>query len=293
MRNLNIITTLTVLSAALAGCDIIEEDMGDTGSPEATDSGEVEDTDAEDTDVEDTDAEVGGAQVRFINTSDGDAVSFEVGDAHTSAALYFTQSEGYSTIPAGSYDVAALSESGSTLSNLIGYAFEDGKKYTITGLGVHGQGNAEGQYATIWVNVDVAADATDIPADHTRLTLVNAVPDDDELFTQIGYQVGTGDVEYYNFPDSMGDDNDFISFVRQSTLDLRYSAGGDERVYLASQVGAPAVMVNYWNGAAAVQVANNASMYLFMTCTGDCDSDEDLMPLFLMEDSSTFTVELE
>ncbi len=39
-------------------------------------------------------------------------------------------------------------------------------------------------------------------------------------------------------------------------------------------------------------MANNESIYVFLTCTGDCSTDEDRFVLGMMEDSSTFTVEL-
>ncbi|KIG19227.1 hypothetical protein DB30_04692 [Enhygromyxa salina] len=41
-----------------------------------------------------------------------------------------------------------------------------------------------------------------------------------------------------------------------------------------------------------MQVANNESLYVFLTCTGSCNSDEDRFVLGMLEDSSTFTVEL-
>ncbi len=229
-------------------------------------------------------AESCDAYVRFINTSDGDPISFEVG-GEVSSLLYYTQSADYITIPAGSHDVTAVSANGTTLSNVIGEEFEIGRHYTISALGVHGEGNSTGAYATVWVNADSAAEATDIPSDHTRITLVNAIANgDNEIFAQAGYAYTKGqEKEYYNF--------DFLDYVQQDTLDLRYYDGTGSTPCLVVQYGVPAVLFQTWNLSAAVQVANNASLYFFMTCQGDCNSDSDLLPLFLMEDSSVFTVD--
>ncbi len=84
---------------------------------------------------------------------------------------------------------------------------------------------------------------------------------------------------------------------------MRRSSGGSSTVTIspcrpgdftafAAQWGIPAAAFQAWQGASFVEVANNESIYVFLTCIGDCSTDGDRFVLGMMEDSSTFTVDL-
>lgn len=281
----------------LPACEILEQKLDDTGtattadtssedtadtSTEDTADTSTEDTSTEDTSTEDTATDPGDALIRFVNLSDGDQARFLIDDL-SGGDLYFTQSADYQTFKAGAHDVSAVNPNNSSqiYSNLIGYEFEAGKKYTVAAMGLHmGHPN-------IWVNVDVAADATDVPADHTRMTLVNATPDTtNSVYAMLQY--GSSEetatlVDFYEL-----NNRQLLGFVQQMTTDVPFGTGF---IALFAQWGVPAETKHYWNGAAFTQVANNESLYVFLTCSGSCNSDEDRMVLGLQEDGSTFTVQ--
>lgn len=242
----------------------------------------VEDTSVEDTSTEDTATDPGNALIRFVNLSDGDQARFLIDDL-SGGDLYFSQSADYQTFKAGIHDVSAVNPANNSqiYSNLIGYEFEAGKKYTVAAMGLHmGHPN-------IWVNVDVAADATDVPADHSRLTLVNATPDTtNSIYAQLQYGGNAETATLVDFYEI--NQRQLLGFVQQVTTDVPFGTGF---IALSAQWGVPAVYDHYWNGAALTQVANNESLYVFLTCQGSCNSNEDRVLLGLLEDSSTFTVE--
>jgi len=267
MRQLSILSLL-VLSA----CELLPSNGKTEDSTDIT----------EDTATEDTATDPGQALIRFVNLSDGDQARFLIDDL-SGGDLYFTQSANYQMFKAGSHDVSAVnpSDTNQIYANLLGYEFEAGKKYTVAAMGLHmGQPN-------IWINVDVAADATDVPADHTRLTLVNATPDtQNAIYAQLQYG---NDPETATLVDFYTQNNQqLLGFVQQVTADVPFST---DFVSLNVQWGVPAAYAHYWNGSAFVKVAKNESLYVFLTCTGSCNSNADRFVLGLQEDSTTFTVE--
>lgn len=244
-------------------------DTSDTG-----DTGETTDT---------TTGEPGSAMIRFINLSDGPEARFAVDD-QPAATLAFTQAQQYLPFPAGAHDLSAIGIEDNVLSNLIGYEFEAGKKYTVAGMGLHGAGSGN---PTMWVNVDVAVDAVDIPAAHTRLTLVNATPDvDNGVYSQLVY-----DNDFFiDFYEEKGEE--LLGYVQQVTVDCPAPTVEQlSTMALAAQWGVPAVTEQYWKAASFLLVAPDDSIYVFLTCTGACDSNEDRFVLGLQEDGTTFTVE--
>ncbi|PRQ09415.1 DUF4397 domain-containing protein [Enhygromyxa salina] len=223
------------------------------------------------------------AQIRFVNLSDGgeEPTRFKIDDLD-GAELSFTQSADYQPFPVGAHDVSATNLNDDVLSNLIGYEFEAGKKYTVAAMGVYmGHPN-------VWVNVDSHVDDIDVPADHSRLTLVNATPDSDNgVYAQMVYD-NEFFIDFYEEHDAS-----LLEFVQQVTVDCPLPTNAQApTTTLAAQWGIPAATAQYWQGAAFMQASNNESLYVFLTCTGACDSDEDRFVLGMLEDSSTFTVDV-
>ncbi|HVH99088.1 MAG TPA: DUF4397 domain-containing protein [Enhygromyxa sp.] len=223
------------------------------------------------------------AMVRFLNLSDGYAVRFRVGGQEVPGVeLQFGQSAHYVELPAGvDVNVETLGLEGNVVSSSVYPEFVAGHKYTVASMGL-------GHWPDTWVSPDQHVDAVDVPADHTRLTLVNATPDlDNGIYAQLVY-----DNEYFiDFYEAHG--QTLLEYVQQVTVDAPLpNVEQSEFMALAAQWGVPAVYSQYWQGAALVQVANNESLYVFLTCTGECSSDEDRFLVGVLEDSSTFTVDL-
>ena len=282
MRQLSILSLLVLSACELLPSNGKTDDSTDITEDTATEDTATKDTATEDTATEDTATDPGQALIRFVNLSDGDQARFLIDDL-SGGDLYFTQSADYQSFTAGSHDVSAVnpSDTNQIYSNLIGYEFEAGKKYTVAAMGLHME------QPNIWVNVDVAADATDVPADHTRLTLVNATPDtQNAIYAQLQYGSDAETASLVDFYEL--NNQQLLGFVQQVTADVPFST---DFVSLNVQWGVPAAYAHYWNGSAFEQVAKNESLYVFLTCTGSCNSDADRFVLGLQEDSSTFTVQ--
>ena len=223
------------------------------------------------------------AHIRFLNLSDGYEVGFRVGGQEAVGVdLLFTESAPYMDFPAGvDITVDVIDPQGNVLSNSVYPEFVAGHKYTVAAMGL-------GIWPDTWVSPDQHVDDLDVPADNTRLTLVNGTPDNDNgIYAQLVYD-NEYFIDFYNEHDSM-----LLEYVQQVTVDAPLpTVQQSDFMALAAQWGVPAVYAQYWKGAAFAQVANNESIYVFLTCTGTCDSDADRFVLGMMEDSSTFTVEL-
>lgn len=273
--------------------DASTTDTPTTGDTTVTPTTEASTTDASTADASTTDdgttdattGETGEAMVRFINLSDGPPARFLIDDK-LGGELYFTQTAHYQPFPAGARDVSAANGEGVVLSNTVGYEFEAGKKYTVAGMGLH-MAHLKIGNPTMWINVDGAVDAVDVPADHTRVTLVNAAPDKLGVYAQLIYD-NEFFIDFYE-KNAM----QLLAYVQQIVVDCPYPKGEQsDTVRIVAQWGIPAETQQLWKAAALLQVANNESAYVFLTCTGMCNSNEDRFLLAMLEDSTPFTVEM-
>jgi len=174
--------------------------------------------------------------------------------------------------------VEVLDTKGNVLSSSVYPELQAGGKYTVAAMGL-------GQWPETWVSGDLHVDDLDIPVDHTRFTLVNATPDlANGIYAQLVYPKLFIDF-YVEHGDSL------LEYVQQVTVDAPLPTPGDV-VDLVAQWGVPSVYFQVWNADAFMQTANDEALYVFLTCTGTCDSDADRFVLGMREDSSTFTVAL-
>lgn len=255
-----------------------------TTDASTTDASTTDDSTTDDSTTDATTGATGEAMIRFINLSDGPTTRFLVDD-QLGAELFFTQTAHYQPFPAGARDVSATNGEGVVLADAIGYEFEAGKKYTVAGMGLHMADLKIGN-PTMWVNVDGAVDAVDVPADHTRITLVNAAPDKHGIYAQLDYD-NEFFIDFYE-KNAM----QLLAYVQQIVVDCPYPKGEQsDTMTMVAQWGVPAETQQLWKAAALLQVANNESIYVFLTCTGMCNSNADRFLLAMPEDSMAFTVE--